>query len=314
MIEWYHWAAFLAAIVVLLSLDLGVAHRRSHVVALREALGWTVAWVAVAAGFAGLLWAWLGGQRAGEFLAGYLIEWSLSVDNVFVFVLVFAHFAVPAEHQHRVLFWGVVGAIGLRLGFILAGAALLERFHWVVFVFGGVLLLTAVRFVRGAEGLRSVEHALPVRVIRRILPMTDGYRGQRLSVRENGRHLATPLLAVLMVIEASDLVFAVDSIPAVLAVTRHTFVAFASNALAILGLRSLYFVLSSAVGRFRYLRPALAVLLAFVGLKMLASSWIDVPVALSLGVIVAILGGGVVASAIANRLTPRRAARTGSPG
>lgn len=296
MVDWYVWAGFLAFLAVVLSLDLGVFHRRAHEVPFREALMWTTLWVGLAIGFAGIVWVWQGEQRAGEFLAGYLIEWSLSLDNVFVWILIFTHFSVPGRYQHRVLFWGVVGAVNLRLGFILGGAALLHRFHWIIYVFGGLLLLTAGRFLRERSREASIEESVILRLVRRALPMTDGYRGQRLVSRSEGRLLATPLLAVLIMVEATDVVFAVDSIPAIFAVTQDAFVVFASNALAILGLRSLYFVLAGVVGRFRYLKPALALLLAFVAIKMLISGWIDIPIPLSLAAIVAILGAGALAS------------------
>jgi TerC family integral membrane protein len=291
MVEWWVWAAFLAFVGIVLALDLGVFHRRAHQVPFGEALTWTGVWVVLAMGFAGIVWIWRGGQTAGEFLAGYLIEWSLSLDNVFVWILVFTHFSVPKRYQHRVLFWGVVGAVTLRLGFILAGAALLHRFHWVIYVFGSLLLVTAIRFLREKDR-QTIEESAILRLVRRFLPMTEGYEGQRLVLRSGGRLVATPLLAVLVMVEATDVVFAVDSIPAIFAVTRDAFVVFASNALAILGLRSLYFVLAGAVGRFRYLKPALAALLAFVAVKMLVSAWIEIPIPLSLAAIVAILGAG----------------------
>lgn len=296
MVDWWVWAAFLAFVALVLSLDLGVFHRRAHEVPFKEALAWTGAWLAVAIGFGVVVWVWRGGETAGEFLAGYLIEWSLSLDNVFVWILIFTHFSIPGRYQHRVLFWGVVGAVILRLGFILGGSALIHRFHCVIYGFGGLLLLTAIRFLREKDREASMEESAILRLVRRVLPMTDGYEGQRLAVRSKGQLLATPLLAVLIMVEVTDVVFAVDSIPAIFAVTRDAFVVFSSNALAILGLRSLYFVLAGAVGRFRYLKPALAALLAFVAGKMLISSWVEIPIRLSLGVIVAILGIGAVAS------------------
>jgi tellurite resistance protein TerC len=296
MVEWFHWVAFVAFLAAVLFVDLGLLHRDAHRVALREALAWTGAWIGLAALFGILLWAWRGGSVAGQFAAGYLIEWSLSVDNVFVFVLVFAHFAVPPAYQHRVLFWGVLGAVALRLTFILGGTALLHRFEWIVYVFGALLIVTAVRFVRERDKEKSLEEGLVLRAVRRVIPMTEGYEGQRLVVRRAGRLMGTPLLAVLAIVEASDVVFAIDSIPAVFSVTTDAFVVFASNALAILGLRSLYFVLAGAVGRFRYLKPSLAVLLAFVGTKMLLSDVVHIPIGVSLAVIVGILGAGVAAS------------------
>ncbi len=296
MVEWYVWAGFLAFVAFVLSLDLGVFHRRAHRVPYSEALIWTGVWVALAIGFAGMVWAWRGGHTAGEFIAGYLIEWSLSLDNVFVWILIFTHLSVPSRYQHRVLFWGVVGAVILRLGFILGGTALLHRFHWVTYVFGALLLFTAIRFLRERDRQASIEESAMLRLVRRMVPVTERYQGQRLLIHSHGRLLATPLLAVLIMVEVTDVVFAVDSIPAIFAVTQDAFVVFASNALAILGLRSLYFVLAGSLGRFRYLKPALAALLAFVAVKMLISSWIEIPIPLSLAAIAAILGVGALAS------------------
>jgi tellurite resistance protein TerC len=315
MVPWYVWIGFIGFVFCVLALDLGLVHRRAHEVRYREALTWTGVWVALAISFAGIVWAWRGGRTAGEFLAGYLIEWSLSLDNVFVWILIFTHFSVPARYQHRVLFWGVIGAVALRLGFILGGAALLHRFHWAIYVFGGLLLATAVRFLRQGDRETSIGESAVLRGVRRVLPMTEGYEGQRLTARRNGRLAATPLLAVLIMVEATDVVFAVDSIPAIFAVTTDAFVVFASNALAILGLRSLYFVLARAVGRFRYLKPALAALLGFVAVKMLISSWIEIPIPVSLAAIAAILGAG----ALASLLNPEgrkgdRASSSPSPG
>jgi tellurite resistance protein TerC len=307
MIEWYHWAAFLGFLCVVLAVDLLVLHRQAHEVPFKEALAWTGAWVAVAAAFGVVLWLWRGGELTAEYTAGYLIEWSLSVDNVFVFVLIFTHFAVPKAYQHRVLFWGVLGAIVLRLSFILGGSALLHRFHWVIYVFGGLLVFTAVRFMAAPERERSLEESAILRLVRRVVPITETFEGQRLLLRRDGRLLATPLLAVLALIEGTDVVFAIDSVPAVFSVTRDAFVAFTSNAMAILGLRSLYFVLGGAVGKLRYLKPALAAILAFVGTKMLTSDVFEIPVAASLAVIAVILSVGVAASF----LRPAGAAATG---
>jgi tellurite resistance protein TerC len=277
----------------------------------REALRWSGLWVGLAAIFGVLVWLWLGGASAGEYAAGYLIEWSLSVDNVFVFILIFAHFSVPPMYQHRVLFWGVLGAVVTRLSFILAGSALLNRFHWVIYVFGAILVVTAIRFLRERERERSLEENVVLRITRRLVPMTEELDGPRLTMRRDGRWMATPLLAVLVLIEATDIVFAVDSIPAVFAVTKDAFIAFTSNAMAILGLRSLYFVMAGAIDRFRYLKPALAAVLAFVGVKMLLSEVVHVPVLASLAVIVAIMGVAGVASA---RTGARVASRDRGPG
>jgi tellurite resistance protein TerC len=309
MVGWYHWVAFLGFLCVVLAADLLVLHRKAHEVPFKEALAWTGAWVALAAAFGVVLWVWRGGELAGEYSAGYLIEWSLSVDNVFVFVLIFAHFAVPKAYQHRVLFWGVLGAIVLRLSFILGGSALLHRFHWIIYVFGGLLVFTAVRFLAERERERSLEESVILRLVRRAVPITETFEGQRLFLRREGRALATPLLAVLVLIEATDVVFAIDSVPAVFSVTQDAFVAFTSNAMAILGLRSLYFVLAGAVGKFRYLKPALAAILAFVGAKMLTSEVLEIPIAVSLAVIAAILAAGVVASLLRPAAVPPSAAR-----
>jgi tellurite resistance protein TerC len=295
MVQWYAWVAFLAGLFILLGIDL-LRHRDDHVMPFREALRWTGVWVGLGLSFGLLIWAWLGGRQAGEYFAGYIIEWSLSVDNVFVWILIFSHFVVPREYQHRVLFWGVIGAIFMRLTFILAGSALLDRFHWVIYIFGGILIVTAIRFVleRGEE--KSVEESLVLRLTRRFVPLTQGFDGQHFLTTRDGRRMATPLLAVLILIEFTDLVFAVDSIPAVFAVTRHAFIAFTSNAMAILGLRSLYFVLAGGMTRFRYLKPALAIILAFVGTKMMLSEVVEIPIWLSLTVIVGVLGIAGVAS------------------
>jgi tellurite resistance protein TerC len=295
MVDWYVWVIFLATLFVLLGVDL-LRHRDDHVMPFREALGWTGVWVGLGLSFGLLIWAWLGGRPAGEYFAGYLIEWSLSVDNVFVWILIFTHFSVPREYQHRVLFWGVVGAIFMRLTFILAGSALLDRFHWVIYVFGGILIVTAVRFVLQKERERSIEDNLVLQLTRRFVPLTQAFEGQHFFTMRDGKRLATPLLAVLILIEFTDLVFAVDSIPAVFAVTRDAFVAFTSNAMAILGLRSLYFVMAGGMTRFRYLRPALAIILAFVGIKMVLSEVVEIPIWLSLTVIVGVLGTAGVAS------------------
>jgi tellurite resistance protein TerC len=295
MVPWYAWAGFVAGLVVLLALDL-VIHRGAKRMPHREAMLWTIAWVAVALAFAGVMWWWRGPQTAGEFVAGYVIEWSLSVDNVFVFFLILANLAVPAAYQHRVLFWGVMGAVLMRLGFIVGGATLIHRFDWMTWVFGAILLVTAVRFLRDREGPASFEENRIFRVIRRSIPMTGHYQGTKLLTRANGRLAATPLLAAVILVNIIDVVFAVDSIPAVFSVTRDPFVAFTSNALAILGLRSLYFLVAGAVMSFYYLRPALATVLAFVGGKMLVSPWVEFPLGLSLGIIVGVLGTGIAVS------------------
>ncbi len=293
-----HWAGFLGFVAVMLALDLGVFHRKAHAVRMREALGWSLVWVALALAFGVLVWRWYGPQAGLEFLTGYLVEKSRSVDNIFVFVVVFGSLSIPAAHQHRVLFWGILSALALRAAMIFAGTALLHRFHWLVYVFGGFLIVTAVKLVlawRAGDGTSSTERRLLV-AARRVLPATDRLHGQHFLVREGGRLLATPLLLALVLVEVTDVVFAVDSIPAVLAVTDDPFIVFTSNVFAILGLRSLYFLLAGAVGKFRYLKLGLAGVLAFVGAKMLAADVMKIPAAWSLAVIASILVVSVLAS------------------
>ena len=290
------WAAFVAFIVAMLLVDLFVVHRHAHEVTLREAALWSAVWVAMGLAFAVLIWAWQGPTAGGEYLAGYLIEKSLSVDNIFVFALIFSYFGVPAAYQHRVLFWGIFGALVARAIFIAAGAALMDRFDWTVYVFGGFLVLTGVKMLRHRNSEPDPGRNPAVRLLGRLMPVTDGYRGQRLLVREAGRWLATPLLAVLVVVETTDILFAVDSIPAIFAVTTDPFLVFTSNAFAILGLRALYFLLAGMITRFAHLKAGLAAVLVFVGAKMLASHVYHVPIWLSLAVIAALIGGSIVAS------------------
>src|SRR5262245_31346625 len=263
------WAGFIAFVVLMLLLDLGIFHRSAHAVRPREALVWTLVWIALALAFDAGIYVWFGADRALEFLTGYVIEKALSVDNLFVFLVVFSYFAVPPEYQHRVLFWGVLGALVMRAIFIVVGAALLQHFHWVIYLFGGFLVFTGVKLLAGIGDEVHPERNPLLRVFRRAIPSVPDYRGPRFTVVEHGRRLATPLFAVLVVIEATDVVFAVDSIPAIFAVTGDPFIVFTSNIFAILGLRSLYFVLASAMGKFRYLNTGLGLVLAFVGAKML---------------------------------------------
>ncbi len=305
MVEWWAWAAFAGFIVAMLLLDLLVLHRNAHEVSMKEAATWSGIWIAMGLGFGAIVWAWGGGQPASECLAGYLIEKSLSVDNIFVFVLLFSYFKVPLQYQHRVLFLGIVGALVFRAIFIAGGAALLENFHWMIYVFGGFLVLTGVKMARHKDLEIHPEHNPVLRLLRRAVPMTSDYRGQRFFVREAGRRLATPMLAVLVVIETTDIIFAVDSIPAIFAVTRDTFLVFTSNAFAILGLRALYFLLAVMMGRFRYLKVGLAAILVFVGAKMLVSEFYKVPIWASLSVIALTLATAIAASLLAKpKLVP----------
>jgi tellurite resistance protein TerC len=301
------WGVFFGGVGLLLALDLFVFHRRAHAVSMREAAIWSVVWVGLGLGFGGLVWAWQGPSAAGEYLAGYLIEKSLSVDNVFVFALLFAAFGVPAAYQHRVLFWGVVGAIVLRAAFIAAGAALLESVHWVIYLFGALLVVTGLKMALRSHAQVRPERNPVLRLARRVVPISSEYRGQRFFVREAGRLVATPLFAVLVAVETTDLVFAVDSIPAIFAVTRDPFLVLTSNVFAILGLRALYFLLAGLMHRFVYLKYGLAAILVFVGGKMLASEVYPVPIELSLGVIAAAIGVAVIASL---RATPGEPVRS----
>ena len=304
------WAAFAVFIVGMLALDLFVFHRDAHEVSVREAAVFSAVWIGLGLAFGGLVFVWQGSQAGGEYLAGYVIEKSLSLDNVFVFAMIFGYFAVPARYQHRLLFWGVVGAIIFRAIFIIVGAALLESFHWLIYVLGILLLITGWRMWRTRDQHAVDPERNPIlRFVRRVVPMTPDYRGQSFVVRDAGRWLATPLFAVLVVVESSDIMFAIDSIPAVFAVTTDPFIVFTSNAFAILGLRSLYFLLAGMITRFTYLKVGLAALLVFAGVKILISGVYKMPVVVSLAAITAILGVAIIASIWSAR---RAAAEPGS--
>jgi tellurite resistance protein TerC len=290
------WVALVGAIAVLLIADLLIVHRRPHVIRFREAAVESSVWIALGVGFTGLVALWFGGQAAGEYITGYLIEKSLSVDNVFVWAVLFSYFAVPREYQFRVLFWGVFGALAMRAAFIFAGVAVLERFEWVLFLFGGFLVVTAVRMARHRATEVHPEHNPVLHLMKRIVPSTHEYDGQKLFTRRTGRRLATPLFIVLVLVETTDVVFAVDSVPAILAISREPFIVYSSNAFAILGLRALYFLLAGMAGRFRYLNVGLAVILGFVGVKMLVAELYHPPMWLSLGVIAAALATSITAS------------------
>lgn len=290
------WAVFLGVVVALLVVDLLLVHRTAHVISTKEAAIESAVWISLGVAFTGVVaWAW-GGQAAGEYISGYLIEKSLSVDNVFVWALIMSFFAVPREFQFRVLFWGVFGALVLRFVFIFAGVSLLNRFEWMLFVFGGFLILTAIRLLRHDDAEIHPEHNPVLKLVRRFVPSTSEYHGQAMFIRENGKRLATPLFAVLVVVETSDVIFAVDSIPAILAVSHDQFIVFSSNAFAILGLRALYFLLADLRDKFDYLQPGLAVILAFVGVKMILSHWYHIPTPISLGFIALVLTVAIVAS------------------
>jgi tellurite resistance protein TerC len=297
------WLGFNVFVLAMLALDLGVFHRKAHIVGLREAAVWSCVWVGLALVFNAGLW-FYGGPKVGlEFLTGYLIEKSLSVDNIFVFVMLFTYFAVPAQYQHRVLFWGILGALVMRGTFIAAGSYLLQQFHWVIYVFGGILILTGIKMALRGDAPMDPERNPVTRFARRFLPLTQQYHGQRFWVREAGRWVATPLFLVLLLVEFTDLVFAIDSIPAIFAVTQDPFIVYTSNVFAILGLRSLYFLLAGVVHRFVYLKYGLALVLVFVGVKMLLVDVYKIPVIVSLGFISVVLATSIVASLL--RREPR---------
>ena len=290
------WAGFNLFILAMLALDLGVFHRKSHEVSIREATIWSLVWVTLALVFNAGLWFFRGSEPAIQFFTGYLIEKSLSVDNIFVFALLFSYFAVPPVYQHRVLFWGILGALVMRAAFILAGAALLAKFHWIIYIFGGFLILTGIKMAifRNAEMDPGKNPVL--RLVRRLIPVTHEYRDDHFFVREKGMWMATPLFLVLVLVETTDLIFAVDSIPAIFAVTNDPFIVYTSNVFAILGLRSLYFVLAGVMQKFSYLKLGLAGVLVFVGVKMTLVDVYKIPSAVSLGVIATILAISIIAS------------------
>jgi TerC family integral membrane protein len=311
------WAGFVLVVLALLALDLGVFHRKAHAVSTREAAIWTVVWVALALLFNGtiyLFWGWMmpgststNSEAALEFLTGYLIEYSLSVDNIFVFVLIFSFFRVPAAYQHRVLFWGILGALVMRATLILAGTALIEQFHWVIYLFGAFLVFTGIRMAfQKDEELHPDDNPL-IKLFRRLMPVTSSYEGQRFFIRRADKLMATPLFLVLLLAESTDLIFALDSIPAIFAVTLDPFIVFTSNVCAILGLRSLYFLLAGAVDKFHYLKLGLATILTFVGVKMILADIFHIPIVASLLVIIGILAVAIVASLVRTRRAERGA-------
>ncbi|MDP2344995.1 MAG: TerC family protein [Deltaproteobacteria bacterium] len=290
------WIGFGLLIAALLIIDLGVFNRRSHVVSTREAALWTGVWVAISLLFNAFV-VWRLGLAAGEeFLTAYAVEKALAVDNLFVFYAVFTAFSVPREHQHRVLFWGILGAIVMRTVMVFAGVSLLARFHWLVFIFGAVLIVTGVKMMKRHDDRPHVENSRLLRLLKRIIPSTDEVHGRRFFVKLDGAWKATPLFLALLFLEGTDAVFAVDSIFAIFAITLDPFILLTSNIFAVLGMRSLYFVLSSAANRFAYVQPGLALVLVFVGVKMMAADWIKIPVLVSLGIVAALVGGSILLS------------------
>ncbi|MGB9736788.1 TerC family protein [Chloroflexus sp.] len=305
------WIGFHAMVFLVLALDLGVFHRRSHRVSVREAGIWTLVWITLSLAFNGLIWLWRGPEDALNFLTGYLVEYSLSVDNIFVFVLLFSYFRVPPQYQHRVLFWGILGALLMRGTMILLGAALVERFEWILYLFGAFLLVTGVRLIfQDDDPDVDPQRNLLVAIARRLLPITPEMQGDRFFVRDSGRFSATPLFLVLLIVESTDLIFAVDSIPAIFGITHDPFIVYTSNICAILGLRSLYFLLAGVMESFYYLRYGLAIILSFIGVKMLTplvTGWflgghsLHIPNTVSLAVIALTLITAIAASIIRSR-------------
>ena len=300
-VELWHWAVLLGIIVTLLLFDLLVLHRQPKVLSTKRAAIESAGWIAIGLAFTFAIWSWFGVAAAGEYISGYLIEESLSVDNVFVWAIILSYFLVPPKYQHRVLFWGIFGALILRATFIFAGVAIIQRFDWVLYIFGAFLIYTAGKLVFTDNDHVDPSKSKFLKFAKRIVPSTDQLDGQKLFTVENGRRLATPLFSVLLLVEATDVVFAVDSVPAVLAVSHEQYIVFASNAFAIMGLRALYFLIADMHDRFRYLQEGLAIILAFVGVKMLVHEWYHIPTWLSLTVIAIVLTSAIGFSLKAER-------------
>jgi tellurite resistance protein TerC len=293
--SWF-WLAFCGGAAVLLVLDMFVFHRDSHEPTLRESALWTVFWCALALAFNALVWWWAGSQHGLEFLMGYLVEWSLSMDNVFVFVVIFGFFGIPLKYQYRVLFWGILGAILMRLTFILAAGELLKKFEWVMYLFGAFLIYTGYKLARSDGADHHPDQNVVLRLARRYFRVAEGTHGERFFVRQGGRLYVTTLFLVLLVIESTDVVFAIDSVPAIFGITKEPFIVFTSNIFAIMGLRALYFLLAGVMNMFRYLSYGLSAILIFIGAKMIAHHWIDIPHFVSLAIIVGLLGISIAAS------------------
>ena len=296
--------AFNIGVLAVLAIDLGIFNKKAHAATVKEAAAWSTVWITLSLGFAGLILHLYGRQPALEFVTGYVIEYSLSVDNIFVIVLIFSYFRIPEKYQHRVLFWGIIGALVMRGAMIGGGALLIERFHWVIYVFGAFLIFTGIRMATHDESDIEPEANPILRLVRRIMPITHDYRGQNFFVKEPPTRgaapaiMATPLFVVLVLVETTDLIFAVDSIPAIFAVTRDPFLVYTSNVCAILGLRSLYFLLAGVINKFHLLKLGIAAVLTFVGVKMLLSGYYEIPIHISLFVIVAVLAVSVIASMV----------------
>lgn len=308
------WIAFNIFVVCMLALDLLVFHRHAHVVKVKEALLFSAFWIALALAFNVVIWWWQGSEVALQFFTGYLIEKSLSIDNLFVFLLIFSYFAVPSIYQHRVLFWGVLGALVMRFVFIVAGAALLARFHWLIYVFGVFLIFTGLRMARKGDEEIHPEKNPVVNFVRRLMPVTPDYQGGRFFIRDMGRLMATPLFIVLVMVETTDVIFALDSIPAIFAITTDPFIVYTSNVFAILGLRSLFFALAGVMVMFHYLKLGLSAVLTFIGAKMVLVDFLHIPIGISLLIIAGILIASVVASLIWPQNTDDTAEVAAEPG
>lgn len=298
------WVGFSLFVILMLVLDLGVFHRTAHKVKIKEAVTWTIIWIALALAFNIGIWHWFGETKALEFLTGYLIEKALSIDNLFIFIVIFGYFKVPEHLQHRVLFWGIMGALILRAIFIALGAVLLQKFHWIIYPFGIMLIWTGIKLLFEDASESNPQNNILVRLFQRFVPLTKEFHGSHFFIKQSSQLVGTPLLLVLITIEFTDLIFAVDSIPAIFAVTLDPFIVYTSNIFAILGLRSLYFAIAGVMDKFHFLRVGLALVLGFVGAKMLISGFYKVPIAISLGVIVLLLGGSILISLIFPPKTP----------
>jgi len=290
------WVGFNLFILAMLALDLFVIHRKAHVIRFREALRWSAFWIALALAFGVGVYLWRGAESGLQFFTGYLIEESLSVDNLFVMLMIFTYFRVPAVYQHKVLFWGILGALVMRAFFIVTGVALIQHFHWIIYLFGAVLIFTGVKMALEKDKEIHPEHNPVLKLFRRLMPVTRDYSDGQFFVRQDGRRWATPLMVVLVLIETTDLIFAVDSVPAVLAISSDPFIVYTSNVFAILGLRSLYFALAGMMNRFQYLHYGLAVILTFVGAKMLLADVVEIPIQIALGVVLGVLALSIVIS------------------
>jgi len=308
------WVVFNLFVIAMLALDLGVFHRKAHEVRIREALFWSAFWIALSLLFNLGIYFWRGSETALEFLTGYLLEKSLSVDNIFVFLMIFTYFRVPYLHQHKVLFWGILGALIMRALFILTGITLIQKFHWVIYIMGGFLVLTGIKMATQKDADIHPERNPVLKLVRRLMPVTENYEGARFFVRRSGQLFATPLFIVVLVVETTDVIFAVDSIPAILAITLDPFIVYTSNVFAILGLRALYFALAGIMRLFHYLPYGLSLILVFVGIKMLLVDIYKIPIGIALGTVAALLALSVIASIVFPPKTKTTTSAVNQPG